>query len=205
MARFKDILPSQQSWIHDLAKAELNPDAERLLQMGRSSNSEQLIEESAVDFLTELRDHIQDHARAFNAFAENGQKFQEIKIYNTAQTAADFMLFRNQIKLLVSNPGPGMIQLSFVQHGRGALSVDGVQQASPSSDSAQTQDLIATVGPFRDIHWTFLGEKVTAEQVAKFYFTEFVRVTRDKSRARGNNQQLLEQIRTLLHEKGLEL
>src|SRR5271156_1440564 len=113
MARFKDILPSQQGWIHDLAKAEIHPDAERLLQLGGAADPQQAVEESTVDFLTELRDLLQDHARAFNAFSESGQRFQEIKIYNPTQSAADFMLFRNQIKLMFTNPTHGVIQVSF--------------------------------------------------------------------------------------------
>jgi hypothetical protein len=206
MARFRDVLPSQQSWIHDLAKAEIHPDAERLLQLGKDSDPQQLVEESMVDFLTELRDLFQDHARAFNAFAESGQRFQEVKIYNTAQTAADFMLFRNQIKLMVSNPAHGVIQIGFAQHTRGVLSVDGVQSsATAAASGGHSQDLIAQVGPFREVYWTFQGEKVTPTQVAKFYFVEFVRATRDHRRSKAGNQQLLEQIRTLLQEKGMDL
>ena len=64
---------------------------------------------------------------------------------------------------------------------------------------------MAQIGPFRDISWTFQGEKVTAEQVAKFYFAEFIRITRDTRRSRSSNQQLIQQIRTLLEERGLEI
>jgi len=206
MAQFKDLLPSQNAWIHDLAKAEIHPDAERLLQLGKDSDPHQRVEESTIDFLTQLRDLFQDHARAFNAFAEAGKRFQEVKIYNIAQSAADFMLFRNQVKLMVSNPAHGVIQVCFAQHTRGVLSVDGVQPTSMAPASGgQMQDLVAQIGPFRDVHWTFQGEKVTAEQVAKFYFMEFVRATRDNRRSKSGNQQLLEQIRTLLQEKGMDL
>jgi hypothetical protein len=209
MARFRDVLPSQQGWIHDLAKAEIHPDAERLLQLSAASDPQQIVEESTVEFLTELRDLFQEHARVFNAFSETGQKFQEVKIYNVAQTAADFMLFRNQIKLTVSNPTHGVIQISFAQHTRGlnagAIVVDGQSTTSNPTPASQTQDLLAQIGPFRDVHWTFQGEKVTPFQVAKFYFAEFTRATRDSKRTRGGNQILLEQIKALLQEKGLDL
>ena len=209
MAQFRDVLPSQQSWIHDLIKAEAHPDAERVLQLGRSFDPQQLVEESAVEFLTALREHFGEFARAFNAFAESGQKFQEVKIYNTAQTAADFMLFRNQIKLMVSSPVHGVIQLAFAQHQRGAISVDGIQSASsnpgPAPGDSQTQDLVAQVGPFREVSWMFQGEKVSVEQVAKFYFAEFIRTTRDVRQSRSSNQQLIQQIRSLLEERGLDV
>lgn len=200
MAHFRDV----QSWIHDLAKTEVHPDAERLLQLGRPFEPQQLIEESTVQFLTELRDFFHEYARGFNAFSDAGQKFQEVKIYSAAQNAAEFMLFRNQMKLVVSNPAHGVIQISFTQHNRATLSVDGVTPAAAAAES-QAQDLMAQIGPFRDVSWAFQGEKVTPEQVAKFYFSEFIRTTRDATRSKAGNQQLLQQIRALLQEKGLDL
>jgi hypothetical protein len=69
----------------------------------------------------------------------------------------------------------------------------------------QSQDLLAQVGPFRDVLWTFQGEKVSPDQVSKFYFIEFARLTRDNRRSSGKNQLLLDQIKALLQEKGLNL
>lgn len=206
MGRFKDVLPSQQGWIHELARAEIHPDAERLLQLGRGFDPQQLVEESTIDFLGELREFFTEYARVFNAFAENGAKFQEVKVYSVAQTAADFMIFRNQVKLVVSNSAHGVIQISFAQHVRGTISVDGQMiQAPQQGGGSQTQDLLAQVGPFRDVFWTFQGEKVTPEQVAKFYFSEFARATRDTRKSKAGNQLLLDQIKALLQEKGLDL
>jgi hypothetical protein len=207
MARFKDVLPSsQQGWIHELAKAEIHPEAERLLQLGKSFDPQQLIEESTIDFLMELREHFNEYARLFNGYSEGGGRFQEVKVYNIAQTAADFMVFRNQVKLVVSNAAHGVIQVAFAQHVRGTMAIDGQTPGTPqASQQPGAQDLLAQVGPFRDIHWTFQGEKVTAEQVAKFYFAEFTRATRDSKRSRAGNQLLLDQIKALLQEKGLDL
>src|SRR3954447_14456969 len=103
MGTFKDLMPSQQGWIHELARAEVHPDAEKLLQLGRSFDPQQLVEESTIDFLTELREQFNEHSRIFNAYSENGSRFQDVKVYAVAQTAADFMLFRSQIKLIFSN------------------------------------------------------------------------------------------------------
>ena len=209
MARFNDLLPSQQGWIHELARAEIHPDAERLLQLNRGFDPQQLVEESTIDFLTELREHFNEFARVFNAFSESNAKFQEIKVYTIAQTAADFMIFRNQIKLVITNSAHGVIQVAFAQHVRGTLSVDGQNssqaQGGGSQGIAQSQDLMAQVGPFREACWTFQGEKVTPEQVARFYFAEFARVTRDSKRSKAGNQLLLDQIKALLQEKGLDL
>jgi hypothetical protein len=212
MAQFKDVLPSQQGWIHELARGEIHPDADRLLQLGKSFDPQQLVEESTIDFLTELREHFNEYVRVFNAYAEGGTKFQEIKVYSLAQTAADFMVFRNQVKLVIANTAHGVIQLSFSQHVRGTLAVDGQVQAfagvstvAGSELDGKSHDLIAQVGPFREVYWTFQGEKINAEQVAKFYFAEFARATRDNRRSRTGNQLLLDQIKALLQEKGLDL
>jgi hypothetical protein len=205
MGRFQDSLPSQHGWLHQLARAEIHPDAEKFLELGRSFDPQQLVEESAIDFLTELREYFSEFARLFNGYSESGVKFQEIKVYATAQTAADFMLFRNQVKLIFSNSAHGVIQISFAQHIRGTLTVDGQGQNATASSSAQSQELLAQVGPFRDVLWTFQGEKVSPEQVAKYYFVEFAKITRDTRRSRVGNQLLLDQIKALLQEKGLDL
>lgn len=210
MARSKDIFPSQQGWLHELARAEIHPDAERLLQLGRSFDPQQLVEESTIDFLTELRDCFEEYSRVFNGYSEEGTRFSSLKIYQLAQSAADFMIFRNQVKLIVSNSAHGVIQLAFAKHVRGAMSVDGQMSSSNADDSAfplhgHAHELVAQIGPFRDVAWTFQGEKVTADQVARFYFAEFVRATRENRRSKASNQLLLEQIKSLLQEKGLDL
>lgn len=211
MGQFKDLLPSQQGWIHELAKGEIHPDAERLLQLGRSFDPQQLVEESTIDFLTELRQHFTEFARIFNAYSENNTRFQEVKVYSIAQTAADFMVFRNQIKLVIANSAHGVIQVSFAQHVRGTLAVDGQihggqTTTGPGSNLiGQAYELLAQLGPFRDVYWSFQGEKVKPEQVARFYFAEFVRLTRDTRRSKAGNQVLLDQIKALLQEKGLDL
>ncbi|MFZ9594655.1 MAG: hypothetical protein ACO3A2_01105 [Bdellovibrionia bacterium] len=209
MSRFQDILPSQQGWIHELAQSEIHPDAEKLLHLGRSFDPHQLVEESTIDFLAELKEHFTHFARVLNSYSENGSKFQDVKVYALAQSAADFMLFRNQVKLIFSNSAHGVIQISFAQHMRGSLAIDGFEAKgstlSSSSLTDQTLDLLAQVGPFRDVYWTFQGEKVSPEQVAKFYFSEFIKITRNSKKSTLGNQLLLDQIKALLQEKGLNL
>ncbi len=208
MAQYKDLLPSsQQGWLHELARAEVHPDAEKLLQLGRSFDPQQVVEESTVEFLSALREQFSNHTKLFNSYAEAGVKFQEVKLYSIANTAADFMIFRNQIKLVVSNNAHGVITLSFAQHLRGTMAINGQIQGAPAASpvNGQQQELLAQIGPFRDVNWTFQAERVTPEQIAKFYFAEFVRATRENKKSRAGNQLLLDQIKALLQEKGLDL
>lgn len=209
MGQFKDVLTGQNGWIHELARAEVHPEAEKLLQLGRSSDPQQLVEENTIEFLVELRENFNRFAKLFNGYSENGGRYQEVKVYSLAQTAADFMMFRNQVKLVVSNSAHGVIQISFSQHSRSSFAVDGQDfsknQATSGGGFPQSQELLAQVGPFRDVFWTYKGEKVTAEQVTKFYFSEFVRSTRSMAKSKLGNELLLEQIKTFLQEKGLDL
>ncbi len=195
-AHFKDPMEKNSTlnmgWLNELARAEVHPDAERLMSLGKSFDPTQLIEESTVEFLTAMRRQMADYCKVFNAFSAQGSKFPEVKLYGIAQSAADFMIFRSQIKLLVSSSTPGNIQISFSHHQRGGANID------------EPQQLTATMGPFRNIYWTFKGEKIEPEQVAKFYFTEFVRITRSPSRTKASNHLLFEQLKTLLEEKGLD-
>ncbi len=203
MAQFRDTLKSSTSWIDELARADIHPEAERLLQLGKNYDPHQLVEESAVDFLAELRDRFTEYSRIFNSYSEEGTRFQEIKIYSIAQTPSDFMVFRNQIKLVISNSAHGVIQIGFDRHHHSAVAVDGSDQSQIQFGKAE--ELIASVGPFRDVYWTYSGDRVTAEAVAKFYFTEFVRTSRDQRKSKLGNQMLVEQIKSLLKEKGLDL
>ncbi len=202
MAASKDFAPNLTGWIHDLARAETHPDAERLLGLGSSLDPHQIVEEDAVRFLSELRERFGEYARVFNSYSEAGVRFQEIKLYSVAQTSADFMLYRSQVKLVVSNSAHGVISLSFASHARGPSGFDG---ANPETAAAKSQELLAQIGPFRDIKWTFHGEEIKPEQIARYYFAEFIRATRERKASTGQNQALLEQIKALLNDKGIQL
>jgi hypothetical protein len=198
----KEFSPNSTGWIHDLARAETHPDAERLLGLGSSLDPHQIVEEDTIRFLTELRERFAEYARLFNSYSEAGARFQDIKVYSVAQSAADFMLYRSQVKLVVSNSAHGVISLAFAQHQRGPFGFDG---ANPDSAGAKSQDLLAQIGPFRDVKWTFQGEEIVPEQVSKYYFSEFVRATRERKASTGQNQALLDQIKALLSDKGIQL
>jgi hypothetical protein len=202
MAASKEFSPNLSGWIHDLARAETHPDAERLLGLGGNLDPHQIVEEETVRFLSELRERLHEFSRIFNSYSEAGARFSEVKLYSVAQTAADFMLYRSQVKLVVSNSAHGVISIAFASHARGSFGFDG---ANPESVGGKAQELLAQIGPFRDVKWTFQGEEVKPEQIAKYYFAEFVRATRERKASAGQNQALLEQIKALLGDNGIQL
>jgi hypothetical protein len=196
----------EHGWIHDLVRGEMHPEADRLLQGANGGiDPQRQIEEATIEFLTDLRDEFSEYARVFNGYSEAGVRFQEAKVYSVAQTAADFMVYRNQVKLVISNASHGVIQIQFAQHHR--MTQPGVNGGSGQGQSQpQVQELLAQIGPFGDVSWTYQGEKVAAHQVARYYFAEFVRATREAKRSRSGSQQvLLDQIKALLQEQGLNL
>jgi hypothetical protein len=186
-------------WIHDLTRVEISPEAEALYQLNRSAAPEQAIEESTVDYLTDLRAYFQEYVRAFNSFSDAGKKFSEIKIFNLTQGAADFMLYRNGIKLIIANTAHGVIQFSYDQHANASVSTK-VDFLIP-----QPEEILAQMGAFGAIRWTYRSESVESDQVAKHFFSEFVRTSREQKKVKPNQKVLLEQIKALLQEQGLSL
>jgi hypothetical protein len=189
-------------WIHELARAEVHPDAERLLGLGSSLDPQALVEKSTLELLGALKVEFQEFLRIFNSYSEAGARFSEVKLYGVAQTASDFMLYRNQIKMVVSNSAHGIIQISFSEHSRTPF---GLQEEPSKVSAIPAQELLAQMSPFREVFWTFQGEKVSAPEVARYYFAEFLRVSRNASNSKGSQKLLLDQIRTLLKEQGMEL
>ena len=59
-------ISDSSGWIHDLTRVEISPEAEALYNLNRGAAPEQAIEESTVDFLTDLRAYFQEYVRAFN-------------------------------------------------------------------------------------------------------------------------------------------
>lgn len=198
MAMSRDILPVEMDWVHELAKNELNPEAANIFNAVNQFDPKQIIEESTIGYLEELRDLFQAFARMFNGYSESNSKFSDIKIYGITNTPADFMLFRNNVKLVFANTAHGIINATFTQHDRDNMSVD------PTKMVKQSQDIIAQIGPFLDVSWTYQGEKVNPMRLVKYYFVEFVKASRVQRKG-SPNQLLLKQIKALLQDQGIDL
>ncbi len=192
-------ISDSSGWIHDLTRVEISPEAEALYQLNRTAAPNQAIEESTVDFLTDLRAYFQEYVRAFNSFSEAGKKFSEIKIFNLTQGAADFMLYRNGVKLIVANTAHGVIQFSYDQHASANIA-NKTDLLIP-----QPEEILAQMGAFGVIRWTYRSESVESDQVSKHFFSEFVRTSREQKKVKPNQKVLLEQIKALLQEQGLSL
>lgn len=201
MAMSRDLLPADLDWVHELAKNELNPEAANIFNTVNQFDPKQIIEESTIEFLQELRDLFSAYAKVFNGYSEGNGKFSDIKVYGIANTPADFMLFRNNVKLVFACTAHSIINATFTQHMRENLAIDGT---SKSNELKQSQDIIAQIGPFLDVSWTYQGEKVNCSRLVKYYFVEFVKASRLARKGSGN-QLLLKQIKALLQDQGIDL
>lgn len=199
--------PSAMHWIHELARSEFYPEVDREKIIQKWIDPQQLIQQSAADFLIELRDLFQEFIRVFNSYSESGKRFSEVKIYALAQANTDFLLFRNLYKMIVSQVTIDLIQISFVHHQRGTLSIDGRGPAGvQSNEVAEAKfELNAQIGPFRDVFWSYQGERVKPIQIARYFFMEFIRVTHDTKSNPVAQQEILNQIRSFLNEQGMSL
>lgn len=205
MASNSQFLAENISWIHELAKSEINPDANNVLHSLSELDPKALVEESAIEVLHTLRDIFNDYARAFNSYSENGNRYNDVKVYGITNTAADFMVFRNSVKLVFSNNTHGIINISISNHGTNSMFVNGATISNGNSPfTNQSKDLIAQLGPFLDVSWTYQGEKIELERLAKYYFVEFTKISRVEKKE-STNQALLKQIKTLLQDKGINL
>jgi len=195
--------PESRDWLHELARSEINGDVRQALDIENNS-LEDLIEEKTISFISSLRQSLAEYTKVFNAYSEGSKHFAEVKIYRVADTAVDFMLYRNQIKLLFSMPRSGLVRISFVQHHRSAMAVNEKISELKKPDE-KSYDICAEVGPFREVYFHYQGHRIVPQQVSRFYFAEFVKSTRHKSSSSVDRDVLLNQIKSLLQEKGLDL
>lgn len=199
MATSRNVMANEMGWIHELAKNELNPDPNSVINGISALDPKQLIEESTIQYLEELRDLFTVFSKSFNGYSENNSRFSEVKIYGITNTPADFMVFRNNVKLVFSNSAHGIINATFTQHTRSDLAAD-----ATSSANKQSHDIIAQMGPFMDVSWTYQGEKVNPERLVKYFFIEFIKASRQQKKSSAN-QLLLKQIKALLQDQGIDL
>lgn len=190
--------PNFNGWIHEIARAESSTEAQMLDSLTQTSGPQQAVEESTVNFLNDLRADFQEYVRVFNSLSEGGKKFAEIKLFNLTQGAADFMLYRNGIKIIIANTAHGVIQFSYNKHAVAGAGTVG-------TDVPAAEELLAQMGVFGSVNWICRGEKVDSESVSKYFFAEFVRLTREQKKTKPNQKILLDQIKALLQEQGMSL
>src|SRR3990167_7449999 len=98
-------------WVEALANQEVEMEKTGQMDAFGHLDEEKILEDHTFSFLSELRELFQRCADHFNQFRKDSR--QTIKVYGIANTKADFLVFRNGVKLVISYSKPGQIEISF--------------------------------------------------------------------------------------------
>lgn len=170
------------SWLEELAKAEISMEQTGKIDAFGHWDEEKILKDHSIDFLNQLRTIFQNYASHFNELRRDSRS--TIKIYGISGTEADFLVFRNSVKLLVTYSKPGQLEISFHTLSGGLYTPTHRKVGStrnkipppPSEIEGAVGDLIhIELGPFNEAYWTFQGIPIAAPALVRFYLTEFVK------------------------------
>ena len=163
--------PSEDaSWIIELARREEEIDQTGMISFDAVNSPEQVLKDATISYLKYLRNYTTKLSSVFNSTKSvNGAT---IKVYGISNTEADFMVFRNSLKLIFSAQRPGAIQISFNTSTGGFFTNT---QLNSTSTADQIGDVInAQLGPFNEAIWTYQGRKINTQEMVKYYMTRFL-------------------------------
>lgn len=150
-------------WSEELALNELRAERQGEVEVANAYQRPELLRRRTREFVMQLRDLFKKQIELFNAARKSPAS--TVHLYRVSQTAEDFMLFRNGVKLMISGQRSGKILLVFNQ---------GFSPVFNPSVSNQVE-LEASWGAFDQLHWTYKGERLQVSDVVRFFMTEFVR------------------------------
>ena len=158
-------------WIRDLVRVEQTMEESGMLDIHSDIDPEQLLLEESHDFLQNLKSAFVEAGTSFNQLKTSA--VGRIKIYGIANSQADFMLFRNGLKLIFSLKKPGQISIRFQFVGSSFL---GASQAEKDPRNNVDEDLITSRwGAFGDLTWVYRDMPVRIDYLVRYYMTRFIR------------------------------
>lgn len=172
-----------KDWLEELAQSELTTEQTGQADPFGHLDYEKILKNRTLVFLTELRNLFQECATRFNQHRKDPR--HSIKVYGIAQTEADFLVFRNSLKLVISYVKAGQVEVSFHTLSGGIYApqkkvvnnvVRGGIPRPPGEKGLPTGDLIEIeLGPFNEAYWNYCGTRVTPPSLIRFYLTEFIK------------------------------
>ncbi|MCB9060338.1 MAG: hypothetical protein H6622_02315 [Halobacteriovoraceae bacterium] len=162
------------TWIENLALEELGMEESGVIHFSDHLGPDLLLEESSIQFMDLIRERLELYVAKFNEYRGNIGHSGQIKIFKISNTVNDFMLFRNSLRLIFARKANDLITIGFMS-GRDGVYSARLSGDTPSDYHQSLHELRATVGPFNDIKWTFQGENINLDSMAKHYLSEFIR------------------------------
>jgi hypothetical protein len=164
---------SDNNWIKQLVEKEAEALRSGVADFLGNEDHRRVVVESTKEYMLELKEEFAESVDLFNSYRGGAHLPNSIKIFNISNSAGDFILFRNTLKLVVSNPAMGVINVSFVS--RENAFKKSVPMTSADPVKREGYDLIAQLFPFNELVWTYHGERVNTKALVRYLFTEFVR------------------------------
>lgn len=156
-------------WIENLAEQELSIKAGERASIDILTTKEEVLNVETATFVRELLSQFDYLIQLFNLRVN--QEPMQIKLLRNSDHMEGFSLSRNLMRLSVGKSQPGLVKLQCDKQIR--------EDDRSVKTSVMFSGLIeAKFGTFHDVEWAFLGSRVTPEQVARHYLTEFIQVSR---------------------------
>lgn len=161
-------------WIEDLARSELHIESTGEVDFGLPTSETALMEEGTFQMLSQLRSQFDDAVKIFNSLRSGPTGHSTIKTYAISNTPADFMLFRNGLKLIIANTAFGIITVSFMSPLGGVFGASSYARPDPIPGGHQ---LMGRVGTFGDVRWFYQNEPLETERLVRHYLTQFIKLS----------------------------
>lgn len=155
------------SWVKELVKTEQEMEERGIVDNSPSFDPDSILVNESIKLLQSLKENFIEAASAFNNL--KGSAIGRVKIYGVSKTHADFMLFRNGLKLIIGFKEPGVISIRFHMAGS-SLSTGSNERTTSDEDSIQ-----AHWGAFGDLVWTYQDLPIKNDYLVRYYLTRFIR------------------------------
>lgn len=162
-------------WIRDLVRAEEQMEETGIVDLSVGIDSERALVQETLNFLVQMKNQFIEASVAFNELKASA--LGRLKIYGIAKTPADFMLFRNGFKMIFSLKGPGAISIrfNFIGPSQYIPSQIPTLQASSATSMMEEHLIVAKVGAFGDVSWTFNDQPIKLANVVRYHMTLFIK------------------------------
>ncbi len=158
------------SWVKDLVEAEKNMHETGLVDVYMDILGNEYFTQQSIRFITTLRNDFTQAVNMFNDLIDTPN--QKIKIYSISRSQADFMLFRNGLKLMCSLKKVGEVcfRMSYLNPQ------PPVAGETNTLESKDQEDIILGVhGPMGNIEWQYKNRPINTEALIRYYMIRFTR------------------------------
>ena len=134
------------------------------------TTKDEVLSVETATFLRDLYYHLDYLSKLFNLRVVDEAVQLRVTKPADAQAGDGFSVARGEMKLSILSGKPGVIQFQCEKK---------LDASSAQRTSVMFSGMIeAGFGLFHEVEWSFLGNHVVPEQVARHYLTEFIQVSR---------------------------